>query len=150
MKANAGDWSFVTRKVTDGAARIKLGIAKELRLGNLDAKRDWGYAKDYVEAMWMMLQQPEPDDYVVATGETHSVQELVELAFSRVGLNWQDHVVTDPAFVRPAEVDLLIGDPSKAKAILGWTPKTSFRQLVELMVDADMERLSRMKAHGYL
>ena len=141
---------FVTRKVTDGAARIKLGLAKELRMGNLDAKRDWGYAKDYVEAMWLMLQQPEPDDYVVATGETHSVQELVELAFSRVGLNWQDHVVMDPAFVRPAEVDLLIGDPSKARENLGWTPKTSFRQLIELMVDADLKRLTWMKANGSL
>ncbi len=139
---------FVTRKVTDGVARIKLGLAKELRLGNLDAKRDWGYAKDYVEAMWLMLQQPEPDDYVVAMGETHSVEELVDVAFARVGLAWRDHVVTDPAFVRPAEVDLLIGDPSKAKEKLGWTPKTSFQGLVELMVDADMARLSRLQAEG--
>ncbi len=139
---------FVTRKVTDGAARIKLGLLKELRLGNLDAKRDWGYAKDYVEAMWLMLQQPEPDDYVIATGETHSVRELVEVAFARVGLHWQDFVVVDPALVRPAEVDLLIGDASKAKAQLGWTPRTSFRQLIELMVDADLARLTRLKAEG--
>ncbi len=139
---------FVTRKVTDGAARIKLGLASELRLGNLDAKRDWGYAKDYVEAMWLMLQQEEPDDYVVATGETHTVRELVEVSFARLGLNWEEHVIIDPAFVRPAEVDLLIGDPSHAKAKLGWTPKTSFRQLVELMVDADLARLSRLKAEG--
>jgi GDPmannose 4,6-dehydratase len=139
---------FVTRKVTDGVARIKLGLAKELRLGNLDAKRDWGYAKDYVEAMWLMLQQPEPEDYVVAMGETHSVQELVEVAFSRVGLNWEEYVTIDPAFVRPAEVDLLIGDPSKAKQKLGWQPKTTFKQLVELMVDTDMARLSRLQAEG--
>ena len=139
---------FVTRKVTDGVARIKLGLAKELRLGNLDAKRDWGYAKDYVEAMWLMLQQPEPDDYVVAMGETHTVEELVDVAFTRAGLSWRDHVVIDPAFVRPAEVDLLIGDPSKANAKLGWTPKTTFRQLVELMVDHDLARLSRLQAEG--
>lgn len=139
---------FVTRKVTDGAARIKLGLARELRLGNLDAKRDWGYAKDYVEAMWHMLQQDEPDDYVVATGETHSVQELVEVAFERVGLNWQEFVTIDPKFVRPAEVDLLIGDPSHAAAKLGWKPKTSFRQLIELMVDYDVAKLARLKAEG--
>jgi len=141
---------FVTRKVTDGVARIKLGVSKELRLGNLDAQRDWGYARDYVEAMWLMLQQPEPDDYVVAMGETHSVRELVEVAFSHVGLHWQDHVVIDPAFVRPAEVDLLIGDPAKARAKLGWAPRTSFRQLVELMVDTDMARLARLQAQGSL
>ena len=139
---------FVTRKVTDAAARIKLGMATELRLGNLTAQRDWGYAKDYVEAMWLMLQQPEPDDYVIATGETHSVEELVATAFSHVGLDWQNYVVTDPAFVRPAEVDLLIGDPRKAREKLGWTPKTSFRQLVELMVDADMARLTRERAYA--
>ena len=139
---------FVTRKVTDGVARIKLGMAKDLRLGNLGAKRDWGYAKDYVEAMWMMLQQPEPDDYVVATGETHSVEDLVETAFTYVGLDWREFVVMDPAFVRPAEVDLLIGDASKARAKLGWRPKTSFQQLVELMVDADLARLARTKADG--
>jgi len=141
---------FVTRKVTDGVARIKLGLAKELRLGNLDAKRDWGYAKDYVEAMWLMLQQPEPDDYVIATGETHSVRDLVETAFRHVGLDWQEYVVTDPAFVRPAEVDLLIGDASKAKSKLGWTPKTTFRQLIELMVDADLKRLSLARENGTL
>lgn len=139
---------FVTRKVTDGVARIKLGMAKDLRLGNLGAKRDWGYAKDYVEAMWMMLQQPEPDDYVVATGETHSVEDLVETAFTYVGLDWREFVVMDPAFVRPAEVDLLIGDASKARAKLGWRPKTGFQQLVELMVDADLARLARTKADG--
>jgi GDPmannose 4,6-dehydratase len=139
---------FVTRKVTDGVVKIKLGLAKDLHLGNLEAKRDWGYAKDYVEAMWLMLQQPEPDDYVVAMGETHSVRELVEIAFERVGLQWEDYVVVDPAFVRPAEVDLLIGDPSHAKAKLGWEPKTSFRGLVELMVDADLAKLTRLKAEG--
>ena len=141
---------FVTRKVTDGAARIKLGMATELRLGNLTAKRDWGYAKDYVEAMWLMLQQSEPDDYVIATGETHSVEDLVATAFSHVGLDWQKYVVTDPAFVRPAEVDLLIGDPTKAREKLGWTPKTSFRQLVELMVDADLSRLTREQSYAGL
>ncbi len=139
---------FVTRKVTDAAARIKLGVAQELRLGNLTAQRDWGYAKDYVEAMWLMLQQPEPDDYVIATGETHSVEELVATAFQHVGLDWQKYVVTDPAFVRPAEVDLLIGDPTKAREKLGWTPKTSFQQLVELMVDADLARLTREQAYA--
>jgi GDPmannose 4,6-dehydratase len=139
---------FVTRKVTDGAVRIKLGLAKELRLGNLEAKRDWGYAKDYVEAMWLMLQQDAPDDYVVAMGETHTVRELVEVAFARLDLDWEKYVVIDPAFVRPAEVDLLIGDPSHAKSKLGWEPKTSFRGLVELMVDYDLARLSRLKAEG--
>jgi GDPmannose 4,6-dehydratase len=139
---------FVTRKVTDGAVRIKLGLEKELRLGNLEAKRDWGYAKDYVEAMWLMLQQDAPDDYVVAMGETHTVRELVEVAFARLDLDWEKYVVIDPAFVRPAEVDLLIGDPSHAKSKLGWEPKTSFRGLVELMVDYDLARLSRLKAEG--
>jgi GDPmannose 4,6-dehydratase len=139
---------FVTRKVTDGAVKIKLGLAQELRLGNLEAKRDWGYAKDYVEAMWLMLQQDAPDDYVVAMGETHMVRELVEIAFTHLGLDWEKYVVVDPAFVRPAEVDLLIGDPSHAKNKLGWEPRTSFRQLVELMVDADLARLSRLKAEG--
>jgi GDPmannose 4,6-dehydratase len=128
---------FVTRKVSDGVARIKAGLAKELHLGNLDAKRDWGFAGDYVEAMWLMLQQPRPDDYVVATGETHTVRELCEIAFAHAGLEWQKHVVVDPAFVRPAEVDLLIGDASKARKVLGWSSKHSFRQLVEMMVDAD-------------
>lgn len=132
---------FVTRKVTDGAARIALGLASELRLGNLDAKRDWGFAGDYVEAMWRMLQQPEPDDYVIATGETHSVRELVEIAFARVGLDWQQHVVIDPKLVRPAEVDLLLGDARKAQERLGWKPRVSFRELVERMVDADLARL---------
>jgi GDPmannose 4,6-dehydratase len=132
---------FVTRKVTDGVARIKLGMAKELRLGNLDSKRDWGFAGDYVRAMWLMLQQPKPDDYVVATGETHTVQRLVELAFAAVGLKWQEHVVIDQSLVRPAEVDLLIGDPTKAKQRLGWTPEVSFEQLVERMVRADLARL---------
>jgi GDPmannose 4,6-dehydratase len=132
---------FVTRKVTDGVARIKLGMAKELRLGNLDAKRDWGFAGDYVRAMYLMLQQPKPDDYVIATGETHTVKRLVELAFQAVGLDWQRYVVTDPALVRPAEVDLLIGDPAKAKAKLGWKPEVSFEQLVERMVKADLARL---------
>ena len=132
---------FVTRKVTDAVARIKLGLATELPMGNLDAKRDWGFAGDYVEAMWMMLQQPEGDDYVVATGETHTVERLVEVAFSHVGLNWKDHLTLDERFVRPAEVDLLIGDPAKAKAKLGWEPKVGFEQLVQMMVDSDLERL---------
>jgi GDPmannose 4,6-dehydratase len=130
---------FVTRKVTNGAARVKLGLARELRLGNLDAKRDWGFAGDYVEAMWMMLQQASPDDYVIATGETHSVRELCEIAFARAGLDWRDHVVVDAAHVRPAEVDLLIGDASKARRQLGWAPKVSFKELVEMMVDADLQ-----------
>lgn len=133
---------FVTRKVTDGVARIKLGLAKELRLGNLDARRDWGFAGDYVQAMWLMLQQDSPDDYVIATGETHSVQELVEVAFEQAGLEWQSSVKLDKAFIRPAEVDLLIGDPSKAKKQLGWTPTVSFQQMIRMMVDADIERLS--------
>ncbi|HDP95752.1 MAG TPA: GDP-mannose 4,6-dehydratase [Candidatus Aminicenantes bacterium] len=134
---------FVTRKVTHAAAAIKMGLAGELRLGNLDAKRDWGYAGDYVRAMWMMLQQKEPRDYVIATGETHSVRELVELAFSRVNLDYRDFVVQDPRFMRPAEVDLLIGDPAKAKRELGWEPRVSFPELVCMMVDADLERLER-------
>ncbi len=144
---------FVTRKVTDGAARIKLGLSKELRLGNLDAKRDWGFAGDYVQAMWLMLQQDEPDDYVIATGETHTVKRLVELAFGAVDLDWQKYVVLDPAFVRPAEVDLLIGSPAKAEKQLGWKPETSFEKLVEMMVRADLDRLkggdtSNFKARG--
>jgi GDPmannose 4,6-dehydratase len=133
---------FVTRKISDGVARIKLGLASELRLGNLDAKRDWGFAGDYVEAMWMMLQQDEPADYVIASGEEHSVQDFVEIAFEHAGLDWERHVATDPAFLRPAEVDHLVGDASKARRELGWEPKVSFRDLVELMVDADVERLS--------
>ncbi|MCS6770813.1 MAG: GDP-mannose 4,6-dehydratase [Kiritimatiellae bacterium] len=134
---------FVTRKITDGVARIKLGLQKELRMGNLDAKRDWGYAGDYVKAMWMMLQQPSPDDYVIATGESHSVREFLELAFGYVGLNWRDYVVIDPKFLRPAEVDFLLGDPSKARQKLGWKPEVSFEQLVRMMVDADLERIQR-------
>jgi GDPmannose 4,6-dehydratase len=133
---------FVTRKVTDGVARIKLGLATELRLGNLEAQRDWGYAGDYVEAMWRMLQQPEPKDYVIGSGVTHSVGDLVRVAFDRVGLDWRSHVVQDPKFYRPAEVDLLLADPSRAQAELGWTPQTTFEELVHMMVDADLERLS--------
>ena len=129
---------FVTRKVTHGAARVKLGVARELKLGNLEAKRDWGFAGDYVEAMWLMLQQPTPDDFVIATGETHSVRELCEVAFARVGLDWEQHVVVDKTHVRPAEVDHLIGDAGKARRVLGWSPKVSFRNLVEMMVDADV------------
>jgi GDPmannose 4,6-dehydratase len=132
---------FVTRKVSEGVARIKLGMQSELRMGNLDARRDWGFAGDYVEAMWRMLQQPTPDDYVVATGETHSVKELVDVAFGCVGLDWEQYVKIDPAFLRPAEVDLLVGDASKAKEILGWTPRVTFYGLVEMMVRADLERL---------
>jgi GDPmannose 4,6-dehydratase len=131
---------FVTRKVTDGVARIKCGLVRELRLGNLDARRDWGFAGDYVQAMWLMLQQDQPDDYVVATGESHSVQELVELAFSHAGLDWRQHVVVDPLLKRPAEVDLLLGDATKAHEKLGWSPKVRFPELVGMMVDADLER----------
>jgi GDPmannose 4,6-dehydratase len=132
---------FVTRKVTHTAAAIKLGLMSELRLGNLDARRDWGYAPDYVDVMWRMLQQDEPDDYVIGTGEDHSVRELVDLAFARVGLDPSEYVVQDPAFMRPAEVDLLIADPLKAREQLGWVPAIGFKELVELMVDADLERL---------
>jgi GDPmannose 4,6-dehydratase len=132
---------FVTRKISHGVAQIKAGLATELRLGNLDACRDWGFAGDYVEAMWLMLQQPTPDDYVVAMGETHSVREFCQLAFARAGLDWERHVVVDPALVRPAEVDLLVGDASKARRVLGWRSKTSFRGLVEMMVDADLGRI---------
>jgi GDPmannose 4,6-dehydratase len=133
---------FVSRKITDGVARIKLGLATELRLGNLDAKRDWGYAGDYVDAMWRMLQQATPQDYVVGTGVAHSVRELVEIAFAHAGLDWRKHVVQDPRFLRPAEVDLLLADPGKAKSELGWTPEVSFEQLTRMMVDADLRRLS--------
>jgi len=133
---------FVTRKVTDGVAKIKLGKADHLALGNLDAQRDWGFSGDYVRAMWLMLQQDTPDDYVIATGVTHSVKHLVDTAFKHVGLDYQKYVRTDPRFIRPAEVDLLIGDASKAKEKLGWTPAVSFEQLVEMMVDADLERHS--------
>jgi GDPmannose 4,6-dehydratase len=132
---------FVTRKVTHGVAKIKLGLGRELRLGNLDAKRDWGFAGDYVEAMWRMLQQPEPDDYVVATGENHTVRELAEVAFAHTGLDWQKFVSVDSSLLRPAEVDTLIGDPSKARAKLRWKPKISFVDLVRMMVDADLARL---------
>lgn len=141
---------FVTRKVTLAAARIKHGLQKKLLLGNLDARRDWGYAKEYVEAMWRMLQQPAADDYVVATGETHSVRELVEAAFSAVDLDWQAHVEVDPRFLRPAEVDLLIGDPTKARTRLGWKPETRFRDLVGLMVEADMRRVAFEAKTGHL
>jgi GDPmannose 4,6-dehydratase len=133
---------FVTRKVTDGAARIKLGLARELHLGNLDAKRDWGFAGDYVDAMWRMLQQPAPEDYVVGTGIAHSVRDLVEIAFAHVGLDWRAHVVIDPRFLRPAEVDVLLADPTKVRTRLGWTPTLSFEQLVRAMVDADLDRLA--------
>jgi GDPmannose 4,6-dehydratase len=133
---------FVTRKITDAVARIKLGLADELRLGNFDAERDWGFAGDYVEAMWLMLQQDEADDYVVAMGETHSVREFFEVAFAHAGLDPEKYVKSDPQFLRPAEVDQLVGDPSKAKRVLGWEPKHSFRDLVEMMVDADLKRLS--------
>jgi len=131
---------FVTRKISDAVARIKLGTLKELRMGNLDAKRDWGFAGDYVCAMWMMLQQARADDYVVATGRTHSVRDFLRIAFSHVGLNYEDYVVIDPEFIRPAEVELLLGNPAKAQAQLGWQPQVSFEQLVTMMVDADMDR----------
>ncbi|PJF47676.1 MAG: GDP-mannose 4,6-dehydratase [Chloroflexi bacterium] len=136
---------FVTHKVTHAAARIKLGLQRELRLGNLDARRDWGYAGDYVRGMWMMLQHDQPDDYVLATGETHSVRELCEVAFGYLGLNWEDYVVVDPKYYRPAEVDLLIGDASKAGRVLGWEPQVSFEQLVHMMVDADLQSLHNNK-----
>jgi GDPmannose 4,6-dehydratase len=134
---------FVTRKVTHGAAAIKLGLQEGLALGNLDAERDWGYAKDYVEAMWLMLQQEEPEDYVIATGEAHSVRELVNVAFEHVGLNPEGHVRIDPRYLRPAEVEHLVGDYSKAREKLGWEPRTSFEEMIRLMVDADLELLSR-------
>ncbi|WP_027718312.1 GDP-mannose 4,6-dehydratase [Desulfovirgula thermocuniculi] len=132
---------FVTRKITYTVARIKHGLANELRLGNLKARRDWGYAPEYVEAMWLMLQQPEPDDYVIATGETHSVQEFAQEAFACVGLDWRDYVVEDPAFYRPADVELLVGDANKAREKLGWRPRTTFKELVRLMVEADLKRV---------
>ncbi len=135
---------FVTRKVTDGAARIKLGLADELRLGNLDAKRDWGFAGDYVYAMWLMLQQERAEDYVVSSGKTHTVREMCEVAFGRVGLDWEGYVKVDPQFYRPAEVQLLLGDSTKARTKLGWKPECSFAQLIEMMVDADMARLEPM------
>lgn len=134
---------FVTRKITDGAARIALGKATELRMGNTDAQRDWGHAKDYVRAMWLMLQQDNPDDYVVATGQTTSVRRFIEVAFARVGLDPDKYIKTDPAFLRPAEVDVLLGDPSKAKTALGWQPQISLDEMIAEMVDADMARLKR-------
>jgi len=133
---------FVTRKISNGVARIKLGLTYELRLGNLDAERDWGFAGDYVDAMWRMLQQDDPEDYLVATGETHSVREFAEIAFGHVGLDCDNFIKTDPEFLRPAEVDQLVGDSTKARATLGWQPTTSFRELVELMVEADLDRLT--------
>lgn len=133
---------FVTRKISDGVARIKLGIAPDLRMGNLDSQRDWGFAGDYVRAMWMMLQQNAPDDYVVATGTAHSVRDFIERAFARVNLDWQRYVVQDPQFMRPAEVDHLLGDSSKARRVLGWKPDVDFGGLVDMMVDADLKRLS--------
>ena len=135
---------FVTRKVTYGVAQIKLGLAQELHLGNLDSRRDWGFAGDYVKAMWLMLQQDHPDDYVVGMGETHSVRELCKVAFSSVGLDWENHVVSDPAFYRPAEVDLLVSDPTKAKEELGWEAEVSFEELIQMMVDADLEHLKQV------
>ena len=134
---------FVTRKISDAVARIKLGLTKELRLGNLEAQRDWGFAGDYVEAMWLMLQQDQADNYVIGTGETHAVREFCEIAFSHVGLDYKEYVVQDDRFYRPAEVDLLISDPSKARNMLKWEPAVSFRDLVKMMVDADMERLKK-------
>jgi GDPmannose 4,6-dehydratase len=132
---------FITRKVTNGAAKIKLGLSNELRLGNLDAKRDWGFTGDYVRAMWLMLQQDKPDDYVISTGITHSVRDLVQIAFDYVNLNWKDHVIVDPKFVRPAEVEILLGDSTKALKKLGWAPETSFEELIKMMIDADLERI---------
>ncbi|WP_448599827.1 GDP-mannose 4,6-dehydratase, partial [Thermoleptolyngbya sp.] len=140
--------TFVTRKITRAVARIVAGQQQKLYMGNLDAKRDWGYAKDYVQAMWLMLQQEQPDDYVVATGETHEVREFLELAFGYVNLNWQDYVEFDERYLRPAEVDLLIGDPTKAKEKLGWQPSVSFEQLVHLMVEADLKALGLIPLNG--
>jgi len=132
---------FVTRKVSDGAARISLGLSTSLSMGDLDAERDWGFAGDYVRAMWLMLQQPKPDDFVIATGVSHSVRDLIQIAFARAGLDWEKHVRVDPALLRPAEVEHLLGNPAKAKQELGWTPSVDFKQLVEMMVDADIARL---------
>lgn len=137
--------TFVTRKITRAIGRIKAGLQDKIYLGNLDAKRDWGFAGDYVEAMWLMLQHDQPDDYVIASGETHSVQEFLEIAFAYCGLDWQAHVETDPRYLRPAEVDLLLGDPMKAKTVLGWKPKVSFRQLVEMMCEHDLQLAEREK-----
>ena len=132
---------FITRKVTNAAAKIKLGLSNELRLGNLDAKRDWGFTGDYVKTMWLMLQQDKPDDYVISTGITHSVRDLVQIAFDYVNLNWKDYVIVDPKFVRPAEVEILLGDSTKALKKLGWAPETSFEELIKMMIDADLERI---------
>jgi GDPmannose 4,6-dehydratase len=140
---------FVTRKVSDSVARIKLGLQSELRLGNLEAKRDWGFAGDYVEAMWLMLQQPEPDDYVVATGKNSSIREMCQIAFEHVGLNYRDYVVIDPKFYRPAEVDILIGNPAKAQKVLGWHNKTSLEVLIRMMVEADLRRVKRETASRF-
>lgn len=139
-------FEFVTRKITNSVAEIKFGMSKELKLGNLEAKRDWGFSGDYVKAMWIMLQQDAPDDYVVATGETHTVKEFVELAFKQAGLNWQDHVVIDKEFYRPAEVNVLMGDFAKAKAKLGWQPSVRFEELVKMMVDSDMRRIKELRS----
>jgi GDPmannose 4,6-dehydratase len=136
---------FVTKKVTNAVARIKLGLSKELKMGNLDAKRDWGFAGDFVEAMWLMLQQDEPEDFVISTGETHSIEELVETAFTHAGLEWKDYVVIDPKFVRPAEVDLLLGDSSRARDRLKWQPKVKFEELIRMMVDFDIKRYEAQK-----
>ena len=138
--------TFVTRKITQAAARIREGLQEKLYLGNLDARRDWGYAKDYVEAMWLMLQQPDPEDFVIATGETHSVREFLELVFEEVGLNWRDYVEIDPQYLRPSEVDLLLGDPAKARRRLGWTPQTSFEELVRIMISEDWSKAKRERA----
>ena len=138
-------FEFVTRKITNGVAMIKLGLAKELRLGNLEAKRDWGFAGDYIEAMWLMLQQDTPDDYVIATGETHSVKEFVELAFDYAGLNWKKHVVIDKAFYRPAEVNILKGDYSKGKKELGWKPMVNFKELIKMIVEEDLKRIQKQR-----
>ncbi|GIP06892.1 GDP-mannose 4,6-dehydratase [Paenibacillus lautus] len=138
---------FVTRKVTDAVARIKMGLQNELRMGNLDAKRDWGFAGDYVKAMWLMLQQDKPDDYVISTGETHTVQELVEIAFGHAGLNWEEHVVIDQKFVRPAEVDLLLGDSTNAQKKLGWKLEVGFEELVKMMVDSDLAKIKAVSAN---
>jgi GDPmannose 4,6-dehydratase len=136
---------FVTRKISDGVARIKLGLAKELRLGNLESQRDWGFAGDYVDAMWRMMQQDKPDNYVIGMGETHSVREFCEIAFSHAGLDYNNYVVQDERFYRPAEVDLLISNPSKARSVLDWEPALTFKELVTMMVDADLERLNHTK-----
>nr|MBC8422767.1 GDP-mannose 4,6-dehydratase [bacterium] len=139
---------FVTRKITDGVARIKLGLQDELRLGNLDAKRDWGFALDYVRAQWLMLQQDEPEDFVISSGETHSVREFCRIAFEHAGLDWEKYVVVDPKFYRPAEVKLLLGDCSKAREKLGWIPRTSFAELVQMMVDADVKKYQAEQANS--